>query len=489
MISLPGKKREKPKGGKGQELHSAGAIVWQVQAGDPERRTEMDCVLGISNEFVVLIDPTSQAVVFNCFCRDVIGWTLSPGVVTVYYQRGEFVALLTPSSQPVDQAAEIVQRLEIVTTGCKTEELTLRRNSVHHLAFQVNCEAFVTEVERNSYAEMVGLKPWSRLVRICEEPSASLTYKQMSELLRKAEQVKITVIPPDVNGKPRMSFSELYKKSIEEIEKKPKGPVGAQLNPPFRATNALLKPLALPLLRVSSLQETGTHIPSEESHLQAARTNSLDKPVSHPQRTRSDASNSSVLMTSTPDLILAVNPQHLPAPQSPTEESLRKSQLFSLRKPLSRTTSVESYCSFSDSSCVNQIVPNDILFSCTSVPSCKDLSSSSKLYDIDDMESSNPEWQSITDIASFCESLVESISLEADGSPSVSQAADVTLRPGDDPPGVYPEVVCEKMNQLEAMVKKLKEDLMKEQEKEDKALLQAEVQSLRQNSQGLRESS
>ncbi|NXC22929.1 SI1L3 protein, partial [Corythaeola cristata] len=55
------------------------------------RGAEIPCVLGISNEFVVLVDLEAKEVVFNCFCGDVIGWTMDGATLKVFYGRGDHV--------------------------------------------------------------------------------------------------------------------------------------------------------------------------------------------------------------------------------------------------------------------------------------------------------------------------------------------------------------------------------------------------------------
>ncbi|GCB86222.1 hypothetical protein scyTo_0026870 [Scyliorhinus torazame] len=112
IISLPGKRKERLRGSRAPELHSAGALVWNVTARLAQAPEEADCVLGVSNEFVVLLDQRLRSVVWNSSCRDVIGWTLSPGTIIIYYERGEFVVVKALDSQP-DDIGEIVQRLEV----------------------------------------------------------------------------------------------------------------------------------------------------------------------------------------------------------------------------------------------------------------------------------------------------------------------------------------------------------------------------------------
>ncbi|KAG7249974.1 hypothetical protein CRUP_009522, partial [Coryphaenoides rupestris] len=104
LLSLGSKRKDKLKGAKGAELHSAGALVWAVLVSIPSEeedeegpeedgeelaevgrgggdrrgggveRHKLPCLLAVSAESVVLIERYSRRVVFNCSCRDVIGW-------------------------------------------------------------------------------------------------------------------------------------------------------------------------------------------------------------------------------------------------------------------------------------------------------------------------------------------------------------------------------------------------------------------------------
>uniref|UniRef100_UPI00398F5333 signal-induced proliferation-associated 1-like protein 2 isoform X2 n=1 Tax=Pristiophorus japonicus TaxID=55135 RepID=UPI00398F5333 len=398
IISLPTKKKDKLKGNRAPELHSAGALVWTVTARRVHAPEETDCILGISNEFVVLLDQKLQVVVLNCSCRDVIGWTLSPGTIIIYYERGEFVAVKTLDSQP-DDITEIVHRLEVVTTGCGTEDLVLRRNSVHHLGFQINGEGIVTQVEKNGYAEMMGLKLYSRLVRICETPVVMLSYKERAEFLRKADHVKITVIPPDMKGKPRMSFSELYRKSIEETERKCD-----------RVMDTGLRSPCLPLMRMSSLQEIRSASPQGDQS-PVMHSGSLEKAAKQSQRNEG-VPCFSILKTSPPDLILAANSQQL-LPSERLDPDPGNAQDAALQSFFSGTTS-EEICSSSDLGLWDQ---QQALLSDTSsgrspTGANQSLPPDLRLHDIALSDVPNTEWQSLADIASYCDSLVQSLTLE-----------------------------------------------------------------------------
>ncbi|NXR94266.1 SI1L3 protein, partial [Hypocryptadius cinnamomeus] len=59
---------------------------------------EIPCVLGISKEFVVLVDLGAKEVVFNCFTGDVIGWSVEGAALRIYHGRGDLVSVRVGSS-------------------------------------------------------------------------------------------------------------------------------------------------------------------------------------------------------------------------------------------------------------------------------------------------------------------------------------------------------------------------------------------------------
>uniref|UniRef100_A0A8D0GSQ6 Signal-induced proliferation-associated 1 n=1 Tax=Sphenodon punctatus TaxID=8508 RepID=A0A8D0GSQ6_SPHPU len=292
LMALGSKKRERAKGSKGAEAHSGGALVWSVHAwngsqGPEPGAPELRCLLGISAEFLVLIDAHERRVVFNCSCRDVLAWTFSDTTLDLYYETGDYVCMRLGEGQAT----------EVVTRGCETRELTLLRNGLGQLGFQLDAEGFVTEVERFTFAEKAGLQPGARLVRICEKSLSGLSQAQTQELLRLAKKVTVTVVPPDENGKPRRSFSELYQKSLQE--KRKSEPVSEE--PAQLGSNRAFKPATLQLLRSLSLQDGPPHSLAEE------RTEFLLLWVSPPPR--SACEEIPVLPNPTPDLILAATPK------------------------------------------------------------------------------------------------------------------------------------------------------------------------------------
>ncbi|XP_073690662.1 signal-induced proliferation-associated 1-like protein 2 [Garra rufa] len=202
FITLGAKKKERVKPRKDAHLHSVGAVTWSVVARDFGQSADVECLLGISNEFIVLIEEESKNVIFNCSCRDVIGWSSGVMSIKIFYERGECV-MFSAHDNCGEDIREIVQRLELVTRGCETTEMTLRRNGLGQLGFHVNFEGIVADVEPFGYAWKAGLRQGSRLVEICKVAVATLTHEQMIDLLRTSISVKVVIIQPYEDGAPR----------------------------------------------------------------------------------------------------------------------------------------------------------------------------------------------------------------------------------------------------------------------------------------------
>lgn len=232
LISLTSKKKEKTKARAGAEQHSAGAIAWRVAAQDYGQGVEIDCILGISNEFVVLLDLRTKGVVFNCYCGDVIGWTPDSSTLKIFYGRGDHIFLR--ATEGSEDVRDIVQRLKVMTNGWETVDMTLRRNGLGQLGFHVKYDGTVAEVEDYGFAWQAGLRQGSRLVEICKVAVVTLTHDQMIDLLRTSVTVKVVIIPPFDDGTPRRGWPETY--GVDTAEPKPEpeslAPGG---RPPYRS--------------------------------------------------------------------------------------------------------------------------------------------------------------------------------------------------------------------------------------------------------------
>lgn len=113
LISLASKKRERSKAREGAEFEAAGCVAWRVLAQDfSGGGAELACALGLSAEYVLLIDCSTKEVVFNCFCADVIGWTPERLALKIFYGRGDHIAVRVPEGCAQD-IREMVQRLKV----------------------------------------------------------------------------------------------------------------------------------------------------------------------------------------------------------------------------------------------------------------------------------------------------------------------------------------------------------------------------------------
>ncbi|XP_040832310.1 signal-induced proliferation-associated 1-like protein 3 [Ochotona curzoniae] len=233
LISLTSKKKEKTKARVGAEQHSAGAIAWRVAAQDYAQGVEIDCILGISNEFVVLLDLRTKEVVFNCYCGDVIGWTPDSSTLKIFYGRGDHIFLQSTEGS-VEDIREIVQRLKVMTNGWETVDMTLRRNGLGQLGFHVKYDGTVAEVEDYGFAWQAGLRQGSRLVEICKVAVVTLTHDQMIDLLRTSVTVKVVIIPPFDDGTPRRGWPETYDMNTSEPKTEPESVLPGG-RPPYRS--------------------------------------------------------------------------------------------------------------------------------------------------------------------------------------------------------------------------------------------------------------
>ncbi|XP_029467772.1 signal-induced proliferation-associated protein 1 [Rhinatrema bivittatum] len=479
LISLGGKKKEKSKGAKGMEMQSAGALVWNVRAWDSRRALELKCLLGISAVFLVLIEGGDRRVIFNCSCRDVLAWTFSETSMDIYYEKGDYISMNVAEEQQED-IKEIVHRLQLVTRGCETRELTLLRNGVGQLGFQVDPEGFVTEVERFTFAEKAGLQPGARLVRVCGQPLVCLSPQRTAELLRTAKKVTITVVPPEENGKPRRSYSELYLKSLQEQNRRadPAPATAEGKTSAMLAGGAGLKPATLQFLRSLSLQD-GPQITLVEERTEFLRRNS-DRKTKRMEDRHSTCGEISAFSDATPDVI----PKPLP------ERDLR----MDIQDPPGNPEPEGLMCNFSssqdpsgeDASAAVEPSETDKF-----LPRTLSLRNSITKFLSQNPEPLEEEWQCISNLALTCNSILEAMSKEGQQS---SEAGDSPAVTGGKTPNQrktkdedVARTLSEKVCQLEAVLKRLQDDLQKE--KKDKAVLEAEVQSLRQNNQRLQEES
>ncbi|XP_053908427.1 signal-induced proliferation-associated protein 1 [Cuculus canorus] len=174
-----------------------GALVWGARATRGGR--EVGCLLGVAAERVVVVTP-KVGVRFNCASRDVLGWAFAAeGRLEIFYGAGEALELRLPHGR---DAAGVVERLQAVTRGCEARALALPRGAGGTLGFRVGAGGVVTEVTRFSFAEVAGLRPGCRLLRVAHRPLPTLSPRRLRALLRRPK-VPLTLLPPDRHGRPR----------------------------------------------------------------------------------------------------------------------------------------------------------------------------------------------------------------------------------------------------------------------------------------------
>ncbi|XP_069036684.1 signal-induced proliferation-associated protein 1 isoform X2 [Lepisosteus oculatus] len=503
LLSLGGKRKEKLKGSKGAEMHSAGALVWAAGARPGGGEGDwVPCLLGISAESVVLIERGSRQVVFNCSCRDVIGWSGGRGgagggpgggaSLDIFYERGEAVSVSMPESQG-EEMKEVIQRLELVTRGCEAQELTPLRDSVGQLDFRLSEDGFVTELRPFSYAESSGLQVGARVARLCDRLLVSLPPQERLQLLRAATKIRLTVIPPDENGKPRRSYSELYLRAIQDTDRKAEGVLGeawvlgdaereegdgddgVEPDGPGEGRRGGggggqdLAPPSLSLHRATSLQDSPRPGPAElpgmtrslslEKH-PPGQLDSCDRHFYDNVGVQAEPEQAAVyenipgLLDTTPDLILAVTPK------TGLDEDHEK-QFLGVEHSEDAPSASNAPQSLS------------LLDSLDSVErSLRTLDLRNPITEIQS-ETTEEEWQYISDVESTCRSILETLSREGHRAGDGAQATpDCPAGPGPGPEPTdsktkegtesdSPAPLVEKVSQLEAMLKRLQDDLQK----------------------------
>nr|KAF6439017.1 signal-induced proliferation-associated 1 [Molossus molossus] len=372
----------------------------------------------------------------------------------LYHGRGEAITLRF--DQPPGQAVgEVVARLQLVSRGCETRELAPPRDGQGRLGFEVDAEGFVTHVERFTFAETAGLRPGSRLLRVCGQTLPNLGPEAAAQLLRSAPKVCITVLPPDESGRPRRSFSELYRLSLQEPSRR-----GAPEPVQDEVPGVALMPTKKQVLHVCLNDGSGPPGPGD---LAEERTEFL-----HSQNSPSPCSSLSdeapVLPNTTPDLLLATTTKP-PAPSA------------------GRETPPTQDGPASPSGGEDGGDPGPELRA-SFLPRTLSLRNSiSKIMSEAGSETLEDEWQSISEIASTCNTILESLSRE--GQP-IPESGDAKGTPKSDAEP-EPRSLSEKVSHLESMLRKLQEDLQKE--KADRVALEEEVRNLRNNNRRLQAAS
>lgn len=112
FVHLGRKKKARSPSRPRAHLLSTGALTWRVTAPDLTCSASACCRLAVSTDLLVLIEEASRHVVFNCCCRDVIGWSGVPGGIKLFYLDGRHLVFSTQDGNWED-GGEIAQRLQV----------------------------------------------------------------------------------------------------------------------------------------------------------------------------------------------------------------------------------------------------------------------------------------------------------------------------------------------------------------------------------------
>lgn len=180
-----------------------GAFCWQIVLDDCGLQKKIDCFLGISSETFVLIEESTQKIIFVIPNRSILGWSTCGNALRIFYHQGECLTINMHDFRDRDEQLEVIERLRAVSCGTGALELNLQRNSLGQLGFHLQPDGIVTTVEINGPAWSAGLRQGYRLVEICKVAIATLSHDQMVDLLKTSLQVTVTVIEAHSDFSPR----------------------------------------------------------------------------------------------------------------------------------------------------------------------------------------------------------------------------------------------------------------------------------------------
>ena len=97
----------------------SGAIFWSIDfIEDFQYAITGSCYLGISRQYVVVVEPEQKCVLFSIGCNAVIGWTINEGEnrFVLYFDQGECIFIRFKTRCELNC---VIKRLEYFTKGCK----------------------------------------------------------------------------------------------------------------------------------------------------------------------------------------------------------------------------------------------------------------------------------------------------------------------------------------------------------------------------------
>uniref|UniRef100_A0A158PGL1 Rap-GAP domain-containing protein n=1 Tax=Angiostrongylus costaricensis TaxID=334426 RepID=A0A158PGL1_ANGCS len=200
--------------------NTRGALSWLVDVHDHSTNQKISCVLGLSQDALVLLERPSGIAVFSTPTHSIIGWANTDTGLKIYYDHGDMLLLRCCTESGTDvELGLLLQRLQAVTKGDEAKEVVLRRARLSDSwGFHVQDEGVVTDVEMYQTAWKASLRQGSRIVEIESLTVATLNFDKISEILSERETVRLLLISPANDGSPRRGCEDPHCPAVKGVE-------------------------------------------------------------------------------------------------------------------------------------------------------------------------------------------------------------------------------------------------------------------------------
>ncbi|KAK5967974.1 Rap-GAP domain-containing protein, partial [Trichostrongylus colubriformis] len=197
-----------------------GALSWLVDVHDHSINQRVSCVLGLSQDALVLLERPSGTAIFSTPTHSIIGWANTDMGLKIYYDHGDMLLLRCCTETGTDTELNLLlQRLKAVTKGDEAKEVVLRRaRTSDSWGFHVQDEGVVTDVEMYQTAWKASLRQGSRIVEIESFTVATLSFDRISEILSERDAVRLLLISPANDGSPRRGCEDPHCPAVKGAE-------------------------------------------------------------------------------------------------------------------------------------------------------------------------------------------------------------------------------------------------------------------------------
>ncbi|RCN34688.1 hypothetical protein ANCCAN_19461, partial [Ancylostoma caninum] len=202
----------------------------------------VSCVLGLSQDALVLLERPSGVPIFCTPTHSIIGWANTDMGLKVYYDHGDMLLLRCCTETGTEVELNLLlQRLQAVTRGDEAKEVVLRRARLSDSwGFHVQDEGVVTDVEMYQTAWKASLRQGSRIVEVADGPHstsehscvisharslqiesltvATLSFDKISEMLSERDAVRLLLISPANDGSPRRGCEDPHCPAVKGVE-------------------------------------------------------------------------------------------------------------------------------------------------------------------------------------------------------------------------------------------------------------------------------